>query len=137
MRWLGIGCGFLAFLVFAGVGLSLSAILALLAPETDAARGFLNDVRRDDWASALARTSSDYQSRHASADLASRVAELPAHDGHAVAFLTSAEEIDEGHSRVEGALYGSAGETPIAFELSQAGGYWYVDLVVVQGEPLE
>lgn len=137
MRWLGIGCGFFAFAMFCGVGLSMSAILAVFSPETDAASGFLADVRGDDWASALARTSSDYQSHHTSADLSTHVAELSALDGHQFAFLTSAESVEEDRARVEGALYGAAGETPIAFELSRSGGYWYIDLVVVQGEPLE
>lgn len=137
MRWLGIGCGFVAFAMFCGVGLSVSAILAVFSPETDAASGFLADVRNDDWASALARTSSEYQSHHSSADLASRVAALPSLEGHQFAFLTSAEEVDENRARVEGALYGAAGETPIAFELSESGGYWYIDLVVVRGERLE
>lgn len=137
MRVLGIGCGLLAFATFCGVGLSMSAILAVFSPETDAATGFLADVRNDDWASARARTSNDYQSRHSAAELGTRVAAIGALDGHNLAFLTSAEELDEHHARVEGSLYGAAGETPIAFELSESGGYWYIDLVVVRGERLE
>jgi hypothetical protein len=136
-RILGIGCGLLAFATFCGVGLSLSAIFAVFSAETDAASGFLADVRRDDWASALARTSSEYQSHHTASDLASRVAAIEALDHHGVAFLTSAEEVDEHRARVEGSLYGSGGETPIAFELSESGGYWYIDLVVVRGVRLE
>ena len=136
-RIFGIGCGLFAFATFCGVGLSLSAIFAVFSPETDAASGFLSDVRHDDWTSGLARTSSDYQSHHTASDLSSRVAELPALDEHAFAFLTSAEEVDEHRARVVGSLYGSGGETPIAFELSESGGYWYIDLVVVRGERLE
>lgn len=136
-RIFGIGCGLFAFATFCGVGLSLSAIFAVFSPETDAATGFLADVRRDDWGSALARTSSEYQSHHAAADLATQVGSLPALDGHAFAFLTSAESVDEHRARVEGTLYGASGETPIAFELSESGGYWYIDLVVVRGERLE
>lgn len=136
-RLLGIGCGLLAFATFCGAGLSLSAILAVFSPETDAASGFLADVRRDDWDSALARTSRDYQSHHTSTDLASHVAEIGALDGHSLAFLTSAEGVDENRARVEGSLYGSGGETPVAFELSEEGGYWYIDLVVVRGARLE
>ena len=40
-RWLGMGCGLVAFAMFCGVGLSISAILAVFSPETDAASGFL------------------------------------------------------------------------------------------------
>jgi hypothetical protein len=127
----------LAFATFCGAGLSLSAILAVFSPETDAASGFLADVRRDDWDSALARTSRDYQSHHTSADLASHVGAIGALDGHSLAFLTSAEGVEENRARVEGSLYGSGGETPVAFELSEEGGYWYIDLVVVQGARLE
>ena len=136
-RWLGIGCGLVAFATFCGVGLSISAIAAVFSPETDAASGFLADVRRDDWASALARTSSEYQSHHTAADLMGRIAALEALDAHTFALLTSAESVDEQRARVEGALYGASGETPIAFELSASGGYWYIDLVVVRGERLE
>ena len=127
----------MAFATFCGAGLSLSAILAVFSPETDAASGFLADVRRDDWDSALARTSRDYQNHHTAGDLALHVAEISALDGHSLAFLASAEGVDESRARVEGSLYGSAGETPVAFELSEEGGYWYIDLVVVQGARLE
>lgn len=136
-RFFGIGCGLLAFATFCGAGLSLSAIMAVFSPETDAASGFLADVRRDDWESALARTSRDYQSHHTSSDLATHVAAIGALDGHNLAFLTSAEGVDDHRARVEGSLYGSGGETPVAFELSEEGGYWYIDLVVVRGVRLE
>ena len=66
-----------------------------------------------------------------------RIAALEALDAHTFALLTSAESVNEDRARVEGALYGASGETPIAFELSESGGYWYIDLVVVRGERLE
>lgn len=141
-RLLGIGCGFLGFASFCLVGLSISAIMALFADPTDAASGLLGDIRADDWSAARLRMSADYQRAHSDAEVARNVARIGALDTHAVAVLTSHEDVEvaEGaapRARVEGTLYGPEGEVPVAFELSEVGGYWYVDLVAVEGRPLE
>lgn len=142
VRVLGIGCGVLGFSSFCLVGLSISAILALFAAPTDAASGFLGDVRADDWAAARLRMSADYQREHSDTDVATNVGRIAELDTHAIAVLTSYEDVDvdEGaaaRARVEGTLYGPDGEAPIALELSEVGGYWYVDLVAVEGRRLE
>jgi len=63
---------------------------------------------------------------------------ITALDEHVTALLTSTEAHDEGERvTVEGSLYGPSGEVPVAFELSEDGGYWYVELVVVDGTPIE
>lgn len=141
-RLLGIGCGFLGFSSFCLVGLSISAILALFSAPTDAATGFLGDVRDDDWAAARLRMSAEYQRGHSDAEVAANVARIPELETHAIAILTSYEDVDvdEGaarRARVEGTLYGPDGEAPVAFELSEVSGYWYVDLVAVEGRRLE
>lgn len=141
-RLLGIGCGLLGFASFCLVGLSVSMISAFFSAPADAATGFLGDVRADDWNAALLRMSADYQREHTATEVASNVGRIPELDSHAVAVLTSHEslEVDEGaapRARVEGTLYGPDGEAPVAFELSQVGGYWYVELVAVEGRRLE
>jgi hypothetical protein len=141
-RLLSIGCGLLGFSAFCMAGLSVSAVMALFSSPTDAASGFLGDVRLDDWAAARSRMSADYQRDHTDAEVASNVARIAELDTHAVAILTSYEDVDvdEGaapRARVEGTLYGPDGEAPIAFELSEVSGYWYVDLVAVEGRRLE
>jgi hypothetical protein len=141
-RFLSIGCGLLGFSGFCLVGLSVSAILALFSAPTDAASGFLGDVRADAWSTARSRMSADYQRDHTDGEVATNVSRIAELDTHAFAMLTSYEdvEVDEGaapRARVEGTLYGPDGEAPVAFELSQVDGYWYVDLVAVEGRRLE
>lgn len=135
-RVLGIGCGLLLFGGLCIVGLSIPWLLASVSPATDAADGFLTNVRDRAYTDALARMSSDYQSTHSAAQLQTNVEAIDALEQHSFAMLTSDEEHDDGHVTVEGALWGEDGETPVAFELSEVNGYWYVDLVVVAGQPL-
>ena len=135
-RILGVGCGFLFFGGFCIAGLAIPWMLAASSPATDAASGFLADVHDHAWANALARMSSDYQSSHSAAQLQANVSTLDALDDHSFAMLTSVETHDDGHVTVEGSLYGSEGESPVAFEISDVSGYWYVDLVAVSGHAL-
>jgi hypothetical protein len=138
LRALGLGCGFLAFGGFCIVGLSARMIVAQLSDATGAASGFLADVRAGDWASAHQRMSAAYQRDHDAAHLQREVARIsPLHE-HLTALLTSTESSDDGErTTVEGALYGPFGEAAVAVQLSKDGGYWYVDLVVVDGRALE
>jgi hypothetical protein len=136
VRALGVGCGFLAFGGLCIVGLSGRMILAQADDASAAASGLLADVRDEDFASAHQRMSSDYQRDHDVAHLQAEVARIDALEEHVTVLLTSAESHDDGRATVEGSLYGPSGEAPIAFELSEEGGYWYIDLVVVDGTPL-
>jgi hypothetical protein len=81
-----------------------------------------------------------YQRDFDAARLERELHDLPAIEEHVTAVLTAAESQDEveGHARatVEGSLLGATGEVPIAFELTEDAGYWYIDLVVVDGRPL-
>ena len=135
-----MGCGFLAFGGVCLVGLSVRMLAAQADASASAASGFLQDVRDSDYASALRRMNATYQRDFDAARLEREVHALPALEEHVTAVLTAAESQDEvdGHARatVEGSLLGSDGEVPIAFELTEDGGYWYVDLVVVDGRPL-
>lgn len=137
VRALGFGCGFLAFGGFCILGLSARMILAQASDATAAAAGFLADVRADDWASAHQRMSARYQRDHDAAHLQAEVGRVEPLGEHVTALLTSVETSDDGtRSTVEGSLYGPFGEAAVAVELSQDGGYWYVDLVVVDGRPV-
>jgi hypothetical protein len=138
LRALGFGCGFVAFGGLCVLGLSTRMILAQVDDASSACSGFLADVRDDDHASALQRMSADYQHDFDAAHLAAEVARIDALENHVQPILTSVETQSDGESAtVEGTLYGSFGEAPIACELSQRDGYWYIDLVVVDGTPLE
>ena len=101
------------------------------------AESFLSDVRNDDYTSALARMSSTYQADHSAAQLESRVAGIHSLADHNFSFLASHEDHEDDRVTVEGSVYGPDGEAPVAFEVSQVNGYWYVDLVAVEGRPLE
>jgi hypothetical protein len=136
-RFLGIGCAFIAFGGFCLLGLSITTFTTMLSPATDAAESFLADVHNDDYTSALARMSSAYQAGHSATDLQTRVEQIPSLADHRFAFLTTHEDHEDDRVTVEGSVYGPDGEAPIAFEVSQVNGYWYVDLVAVEGQPLE
>jgi len=120
------------------LGLSTRMILAQGDEAADAATGFLADVREDDYASALQRMSADYQRDFDATHLRTEVESIDPLEEHLTALLTSVESRDDGErATVEGSLYGPFGEANVAFELREDGGYWYIDLVVVDGTPLE
>ena len=140
-RWFAFGCGFLAFGGICVVGLSLRMVVAQADPAANAVSGFLQDVRGEDYTSALRRMNATYQRDFDAARLERELNALPGLQNHVTSVLTAAEAQDavDDHARatVEGALYGSEGEIPVAFELTEDAGYWYIDLVVVDGRPLQ
>lgn len=115
-------------------------VAAQADPAANAVSGFLEDVRSDDYTSALRRMNATYQRDFDAARLERELNALPGLQEHVTSVLTAAESQDtvDDHARatVEGALYGSEGEIPVAFELTEDAGYWYIDLVVVDGRPL-
>jgi hypothetical protein len=135
-RILGIGCGLFLFGGFCIGGLAIPWMMAASSPATDAASGFLADVHESAWSNALARMSSEYQSSHSASQLEANVRGIDALADHDLAVLTNVETHDDGHVTVEGSLYGTSGESPVAFEVTETNGYWYVDLVAVGGRPL-
>lgn len=137
LRALGIGCGLFAFGAMCLVGLAVPALCAMSEPASDAATGFLSDVRDRAYADALARMSSSYQSTHNASQLQAAVEHLDALESHTVAIITNAETHDDDHVTIEGSLYGPDGESPVAFEVSEVNGYWYIDLVAVGGSAVE
>lgn len=137
LRALGIGCAFLAFGGLCVIGLSTRMILAQGDDAAAACSGFLGDVHSEDFASALQRMNADYQHDFDAAHLEHEVGEVEALDEHVSALLTSVESREDDRATVEGSLYGTFGEVPVACELSEREGYWYIDLVVVDGQPLE
>lgn len=137
LRALGIGCGLFAFGAMCLLGLALPAFCAMSEPASDAATGFLSDVRDRSYSDALARMSSSYQSTHNATQLQTSVEGLDSLESHTFAMITNAESHDDGHVTVEGSLYGPDGETPVAFEVSEVNGYWYIDLVAVGGRAVE
>lgn len=138
MRALGVGCAFVAFGGLCVLGLSTRMLLAQADDATSACTGFLGDLRDDDYASALRRMDADYQSDFDTTHLQTEVARISALADHEGAVVTSVERHDEDRATVEGSLYGTSfGEAIVACELTEREGYWYIDLVVVDGAPLE
>lgn len=137
LRALGLGCGFVAFGGLCVVGLSTRMILAQGDDATSACSGFLSDVRADDHASARQRMSAEYQHDFDVPHLEQSVARLTTLDEHVGALLSSIESREDDRATVEGTLWGGFGDAPVACELSRRDGYWYIDLVVVDGRPLE
>ena len=138
LRALGVGCGFVAFGGLCVLGLSTRMLLAQADDATSACTGFLGDLRDDDYASALRRMDADYQADFAATHLQSEVAEISSLRDHDYPVVSSVERHDEDGATVEGSLYGTSfGEAMFACELTEREGYWYIDLVVVDGAPLE
>jgi hypothetical protein len=137
VRALGFGCGFVAFGGLCVLGLSTRMILAQADDASSACSGFLADLRDEDHASALQRMNADYQHDFDAAHLRTEVARIDALANHVQPLLTSVETHDDDSATVEGTLYGPFGEAPVACELSEREGYWYIDLVVADGRPLE
>jgi len=80
----------------------------------------------------------DYQEDFDATHLQSEVAEISALRDHDYPVVSSVERHDEDRATVEGSLYGTSfGEAMFACELTEREGYWYIDLVVVDGTPLE
>ncbi len=137
LRALGVGCGVLVFLVLSLLGLSARLILAQADAAASACAGFLRDVRAEDHASALRRMSPSYQRDFDPAHLRDAVSRLSPLAEHASALLSSVESHDDARASVEGTLFGRSGATPVACELTERDGYWYIDVVVVEGAPLD
>ncbi|AKF04858.1 hypothetical protein [Sandaracinus amylolyticus] len=134
LRIAGVGCGLLAFVATCATSVACYAVLP--APARDAAQGFLADVRASQWQSAVQRTSAAYQRDHDAARLQREVERLPRLARHTDATFMNAT-LDGETAVLDGVLVTPDGEVPIAVELEHDAGYWYVDLVVVQGAPLE
>ncbi len=133
-RFLGIGCG--VALLIGLCSTSLSCYVCVPMPARDAAQAFLEDIRQRDWAGAHQRTSAEYQSRHDAARLEQSVARIPRLDQHSGATFMNASFEDD-RATLDGTMSTPDGEIPVAAELVQVDGYWYVDQVVVEGVPLE
>lgn len=134
LRLAGLGCGFLALVGTCATSVACYAVVP--APARDAAQGFLADVRTSAWQSALQRTGAEYQREHDAAALERAVEALPRLARHTGATLWNAS-LDGDEAVLDGTLTTPDGEVPIALELEQTDGYWYVELVVVQGEALQ
>ena len=61
---------------------------------------------------------------------------MPSLAGHTAATLWNAT-VDGDEAVLDGVLDTPDGEAPIAIELERVDGYWYVELVVVEGAPLQ
>jgi hypothetical protein len=137
VRALGLGCGFVAFGGLCVLGLSTRMLLAQADEATSACTGFLGDLRRDDFGSAFQRMGADYQADFDAAHLRALVGALGSLRDHDYPVVSSVDG-DDGRATVEGSLYGTSfGEALFACELSEREGYWYIDLVVVDGTALE
>jgi len=77
-----------------------------------------------------------YQREHDAAALQRAVGALPLLARHTDATLWNAS-VDEDEAVLDGVLGTPEGDAPIAIELEQVDGYWYVELVVVQGATLQ
>lgn len=138
LRAMGLGCGVVAFGGLCVLGLSAPMIFAQADDAAAAVTGFLADVRARDHRSALQRMGEDYQREHDAAALGEAIGRIDPLEDHVTAFVTTVERRDDdARATVEGLLYGPFGEAGFAFELHEQGGYWYIDLVVVDGRLLE
>lgn len=133
-RTAGLGCGFFSLLTMCGTSIACYAIAP--APARDAAHGFLSDVRASSWQSALQRTSAEFQSHHDAAALEREVKRIPPLALHtSVTFMNAT--LDDDTAVLDGTLRTPDGEVPIGVELREIEGYWYIEQLVVQGDPLE
>ena len=133
-RYVGIGCGL--FLLLGLCTTFVSCYVFVPMPARDAAQGFLGDVRGRDFASALQRTSAEYQSTHDAARLEQSVARLSHLSQHTGATFWNAS-FEDARATLDGTLATPDGDVPVGIELVETDGYWYVDQVVVRGVALE
>jgi hypothetical protein len=136
----GIGCG--AVLLLGMCGASIATYVAIPARARDAAHGLLADVRASSWSSALQRTSPTYQRSHDARALEQAVRAMPRLAGHTGATFWNASFEREGDPPVDTAVLDGTIETPdgalpLAVELIDVEGYWYVEALVIEGRPLE
>lgn len=134
---LGVGCGLVAFAAISLVGLSARVLLAQVDSAAGACAAFVRDVREGDHASARRRMSAEYQREFDDEHLRESAARIEPLTEQVSALVSSTERTDDSHVSVGGTLFGSFGTAPFACDLSEHAGYWYIDLVVVRGQPLE
>jgi hypothetical protein len=137
-KYVAIGCGVVLLLGCCTFGTLGAVCWSMVGDPHKYAHGFLNDVREGNHPAALQRMGGAYQATHDLARFQQALAALPALTQHTDATLTSVNVDGSGNAaRVEGTLTTPAGAVPISMVLSKAGDYWYVEQVVVGGQPLQ
>jgi hypothetical protein len=133
-RVLSIGCSGLLVLMLAGAAVASYAWVPREA--RSAALGLFADLRAHDYARALQRTSARYQRGHDVTAFERSVHGVPELDSHSAAWLPHGT-IEGEHASLDGTLETPRGARSVAIELVREQSYWYVDAVLVAGEPLE
>ncbi len=137
-KYIAIGCGAVLLLGCCTFGTLGAVCWSMVGGPHKYAHGFLADVKQGNYPAALQRMGHAYQSSHDAASFEQAARALPALTEQTDATLASVNVDGSGHAaRVEGTLTTPAGDVPISMVLSQAGDYWYVEQVVVGGQPLQ
>lgn len=132
LKWLGCGCAVLLVLAIAGAGTCGAVIYTATKAPAEAAHGFLADLRAQNIAGALARTSPEYQAAHPPAQFMAVLASAPALTQHTDATLSS-RNIQNFNADMSGTLTTAAGDVPIAITLVSAPQGWVVTGITVNG----
>jgi hypothetical protein len=135
LKWIGIGCGlFLLLGLCAGGGVALMC-QSQLGPPVDASASFFADVRRGNYQQALSRMNGNYQTTHPLPTFQQNVQQIPALTQQTGASFNSTS-VNNDVATVSGNLTTPTGDVPVTVTLSQVGGAWYIDSVMVQGQTL-
>ncbi len=138
VKYVAIGCGLVLLLGCCTFGALGAVCWSMVGGPHQYAHGFLKDVREGNYPAALQRMGSSYQASHDVPRFQQAVAALPALTQQTDATLASVNVDTAGNAaRVEGTLTTPSGPVPISLVLSKAGDYWYVEQVVVGGQPLQ
>lgn len=136
IKIVGAGCAVLFLLSMCCGGGSLLVCKSILAEPGGQAQGFLDDVRANNHPQALSRMSGSYQSTHNVQSFQQAVSTIPALTQH-TAFSVKSFNVNGMGASIEGTLETPSGETPAVFVLSSMSDHWYIESVIIGGQPLQ
>ncbi len=135
IKIVGAGCAVLFLLSMCCGGGSLLWCKSMLAEPGGQAQGFLDDVRASNHSQALSRMSGAYQSSHNVQSFQQAVTTMPALSQH-TGFSVKGFNVNGMSASIEGVLATPSGEVPASFLLTSMSDHWYIDSVIVGGQPL-
>jgi hypothetical protein len=136
VKWIALGCGLFVLVGACGIGAALVAFGNIEDAPQGQARGFFVDLRAGRYQDALARTNAVYQSTHTVEGFSASVAAIPAATQQTDVQFTN-NTVTGTSANMGGNLITPSGAVPITVALSRVGEHWYIDAVVVEGQPLQ
>jgi hypothetical protein len=125
LKWIALGCGGALVLIVAFVVVLVTFVFGVTQPVVDAGDRFLGDLKRADYAAAVAMSTPALQAEVGGATGLQRRVE----SGHArpTSWSFSSRNMNNQSGHVSGtAKFADGGEGPVELQLEQSGGHWLV-----------